>query len=311
MYKIKRILYYLFHNPSVLANIFLEYVSPLIPDKLYLSMRYRLVVGKRLNLKNPKTFCEKIQWLKLYNRKPEFTVMVDKVKVKEYVAEKLGEEYIIPTIGVWNTPEEIDFDKLPDKFVLKCNHNSGTGMYICKDKSRMDIAKVRTGLWMGLKEDYFLHSREWPYKNVMRKILAEKFMEDKNTSELRDYKFFCFDGVAKYCQVISDRSTEEKIDFYDMDWNRLIGLIGLIGLSPSHVIRNSEESIECPKTLEDMKRMASILSKDIPFARIDFYEINGRAYFGEITFFPAGGFGFFRPDEWNRKLGDMININVN
>lgn len=308
MYKLKRFIYYLFHKPSVLLVMLLESLALLIPDTLYLKIKYRLLVGRKLNLKKPVTFSEKIQWLKLHNRKPEYTLMVDKVKVKEYVAEKLGTDCIIPTLGVWDNPDEIDFDALPSRFVLKCNHNSGTGMCVCKDKSTIDIPKVKTALRKGLEENYFLHGREWPYKHVQRKIIAEQFMIDSDQEELRDYKFFCFGGKPYLCQVISERSSNEKIDFYDMEWNRLVGLVGLI--NSSSCICNSKDMIPCPLSFADMKRMASTLSRGIPFVRIDFYDINGKAYFGEITFFAASGFGVFYPDEWNEKLGRMIDLST-
>lgn len=306
IHKIKRFLYYLLHKPSVLAVMLVEIFTPLIPDKLYLQLQYRFVVGKRLDLKNPVTFGEKIQWLKLYNRKPEYTIMVDKVKVKQYVEEKLGKECIIPNLGVWESPEEIDFDALPNQFVLKCNHNSGTGMYICKDKRTLDIEKVKAGLRKGLKENYFLHGREWPYKDVPRRILAEKFMVDDNVKELKDYKFFCFGGIPRLCQVISDRNTDMKIDFYDMEWNRVVGLVEFAGLA--QYVQNSDNDIARPRSFDDMKRMAAVLSAEIPFARIDFYDIQGKAYFGEITFFPTSGFVLFSPDEWNERLGNLIEI---
>lgn len=303
MYKFNRIFYYLFHKPSVLVVMLIEKLAPLIPDKSYLQLKYRLIVGKKLNLKKPITFSEKMQWLKLYNRKPEYTVMVDKVKVKKYVEEKLGKECVIPTLGVWENPDEINFDALPNQFVLKCNHNSGTGMCICKDKNMLNIEKAKSDLRKGLKENYFLHGREWPYKNVPRRILAEKFMVDDREKELRDYKFFCFRGVPRLCQVISDRNTDEKVDFYDMEWHRLVGLVGL-----SQNIHNSSIDIARPRSFDEMKRMATVLSSGIPFVRIDFYDIKGKAYFGEITFFAASGFGIFRPDEWNERLGNLIEI---
>lgn len=259
-----------------------------------------------VNLVNPQTFSEKLQWLKLYNRRPEYTMMVDKVEVKNYVAQKLGEEYIIPTLGIWNSPDEIDFEALPNQFVLKCNHNSGLGMCICKDKGQLDIVKVKEELRKGLKQDYYQYGREWPYKDVPRRILAEKYMVDKSGVELKDYKFFCFGGVSTFCQVISDRSTYEKIDFYDMDWERYEGLIGL--LSPNSAICNSKKPISCPHSFEKMKQMAAILAKDMSFGRIDFYEINHRPYFGEITFFPASGLGYFCPDEWNQKMGSLLGL---
>ncbi|WP_337804765.1 ATP-grasp fold amidoligase family protein [Segatella sp.] len=293
----------LFTKPKIIGIILLGKFSFLFSDKQYLQMMYWLHLGRKLNLKNPKTFNEKLQWLKLYNHKPEYTIMVDKVKAKEYVAKLIGEEHIIPTLGVWDDPDDIDFDALPDQFVLKCNHNSGTGMCICRDKSKLDIEKVKAELRKGLKENYFMRWREWPYKNVPRKILAEKFMVDESGTELKDYKIFCFNGEPRYCQVISDRNTDEKIDFYDMHWKRLVGLVGL-----NDKVHNSEYAIPCPESFEDMKQMASLLAKSIPFSRIDFYEINHQAYFGEITFFPATGFGNFNPREWNVKMGDMITL---
>lgn len=293
----------LFTKPKIIGIILLGKFSFLFSDKQYLQMMYWLHLGRKLNLKNPKTFNEKLQWLKLYNHKPEYTIMVDKVKAKEYVAKLIGEEHIIPTLGVWDDPDDIDFDALPDQFVLKCNHNSGTGMCICRDKSKLDIEKVKAELRKGLKENYFMRWREWPYKNVPRKILAEKFMVDESGTELKDYKIFCFNGEPRYCQVISDRNTDEKIDFYDMHWKRLVGLVGL-----NDKVHNSEYAIPCPESFEDMKQMASLLAKNIPFSRIDFYEINHQAYFGEITFFPATGFGNFNPREWNVKMGDMITL---
>ena len=175
---VKKIFNLIFHNPRVLGIIGLQKISCLVSDKPYLEMMYWLNLGKKLNLKHPVTFNEKLQWLKLYNHNPEYTVMVDKVKAKEYVAKLIGEEHIIPTLGVWDDPDDIDFDALPNQFVLKCNHNSGTGMCICRDKSKLDIEKVKAELRKGLKENYFMRWREWPYKNVPRRILAEKFMVD-------------------------------------------------------------------------------------------------------------------------------------
>lgn len=173
---------------------------------LYLRMRFKQRCGRSLNLAEPKTFNEKLQWLKLYNRKPEYTVMVDKYKVREYIAQMIGEEYLIPLLGVWDDPEDIDFDALPNRFVLKCNHNSGLGMCICKDKSKLDITKVKAELRKGLQQNYYLSSREWPYKDVPRKIIAEKYMEDAS-GDLKDYKFYCFNGEMKFVMINSDRNT--------------------------------------------------------------------------------------------------------
>ena len=275
-----------------------------MPDEPFLKRFFKAKMGYDLDLENPKTFSEKLQWLKLYNRKPEYTMMVDKYKVRDYVAEKLGEEYLIPLIGVWDNPDDIEFDILPDKFVLKCNHNSGLGMCICRDKSTLDIKKVKAGLKAGLRQDYFITCREWPYKDVPKKIVCEKFMIDDSSYELKDYKFFCFDGEAMYCQVIADRSTDETIDFFDKEWNHM----DFIGLNPS--VSKHATNINKPKNYDKMVELAGILSKGHPFLRVDFYNINGKIYFGELTFFPQGGFGFFRPTEWNNKIGNLINLSL-
>lgn len=271
-----------------------------LSDELFLKLKFYACIGKKLNLDNPRTFNEKLQWLKLYNRKPEYTMMVDKYLVRDYVKEKLGEEYLIPLIGVWDSPEDIDFDALPEKFVLKCNHNSGRGMYICKDKSKMDIQKVKDGLRSGLEQDYFLQSREWPYKNVNRKIIAEQFMEDEKTSELRDYKFFVFDGIVRALFIATDRQTpgvETKFDFFDENFNHL----PIINEHP-----NAPIMPEKPEQFEEMKRLASLLGQGMPHVRIDFYEVNGKIYFGEITFFQNSGLVPIEPDEWDEKLGSWI-----
>ena len=191
-----------------------------IPDKTYLKMIYRLHMNKKLDLKNPKTMNEKLQWLKLYNREPKYTTMVDKYAVREYIKDILGEEYLIPLLGVWDDPEEIDFASLPDQFVLKCNHNSGLGMCICKDKSKLDIAKVKAGLKKGLKQNYYKPGREWPYKNIKRRIIAEKYMtDDEGATDFTDYKFYCFNGYVDCVLGCYERSTgKPKFYFFDKNW---------------------------------------------------------------------------------------------
>ena len=236
-------------------------------DEEFLKRKFKSNLKYDLNLLNPNTFSEKIQWLKINDRKDIYTILVDKYKVREYIKEKLGEEYLIPLIGIWDAPDDIDFNKLPDQFVLKCNHNSGLGMCICKDKSKLDISKVRRELKKGLKQDYYLTGREWPYKNVSRKIIAEKYMKNEYETELKDYKFFCFNGNPEYCQVICDRSTNETIDFFDMNWvhQEFIGL--------NSKCSNSKHPIAKPVTFEKMKEFACILAKNTKFVRIDFYEL--------------------------------------
>ncbi len=271
-------------------------------DEKYLKKLYTVNFGKELDLENPKTFNEKLQWLKLYDRKPEYTMMVDKYKVREYVVEKLGEEYLIPLLGVWDDPEEIDFDKLPNQFVLKCNHNSGLGMCICKDKSKLDIKKVKAELKKGLKENFYLRGREWPYKDVPRKIICEKYMVDESGYELKDYKIFCFNGEPKALFVATDRMTDTKFDFFDVEFNHL-------PFTNGHP--NAEKEIAKPQNLDEMLKAASILSKGIPQVRIDLYNVNGKILFGEMTFSHWSGMVPFEPDEWDERFGEWIVLPKN
>ena len=270
-----------------------------MPDKLYLKVYYLGCMGKWLDLKNPKTYNEKLQWLKLYDRKPEYTNMVDKYEAKKYVSEKIGQEYIIPSFGVWESFDEIDFDALPDQFVLKCTHDCG-GMVICKDKSKLDLSAAREKIERCLKRKYYFHGREWAYKNIKPRILAEKFMEDTKTQELRDYKFFCFDGEVKALFIATDRQAEgkeTKFDFFDADYNHL-------PLRNGHP--NAEILPEKPVCFEQMKNLASKLSKGIPHLRVDFYEVDGKIYFGELTFSHWSGMVPFEPEEWDRTFGEWI-----
>ena len=269
-------------------------------DKLYLKLKFRVKMKKSLHLKNPQTFNEKLQWLKLHDRKPIYTTMVDKYEVKKYVAEKIGEEYIIPTLGVWDNFDDIDFDKLPDQFVLKCTHDSG-GLVICKDKSKLDFSAARKKINRSLKNDYYLYGREWPYKDVKPRIIAEEYMEDNTLHELRDYKFFCFGGQVECYKVDFDRFIEHHANYYDRDGNLLE--FGEVVCPPVY-----DRKIERPKTLPKMIEFAEKLSNEIPFLRADFYDVNGQVYFGELTFFPASGIGEFVPKEWDLKLGEWIHI---
>lgn len=283
----------------ILANRgFYDYLD----DKKYLERMFRVQLGKNLNFENPVTFNEKIQWLKINNRESEYTIMVDKYKVREYISETIGEQYLIPLLGVWDSPDEINFDILPDEFVLKCNHNSGLGMCICKNKSTLNIEKVKQDLSNGLNENYYLLYREWPYKNVEKKIIAEKYMSDQG-KELQDYKIHCFNGIPKIILVCRDRFSDTGLteDFFDIEWNHL-------NISRENC-KHSVDKIKAPKNLKLMLRLARILSENIPFVRIDFYEINGKVYFGEITFFPASGLKKFIPEKWDIDLGNEIQLN--
>ena len=277
-------------------------------DALYLRIIYRLEMGHQLDLKNPKTFTEKLQWLKVYDRKPEYTNMVDKIKVKEYVSNIIGEEYIIPTLGVWNCFDEIDFNTLPSQFILKTNHGSGgSDVVICEDKEEFDRASAKRLLDNSLKRNGYNKYREWPYKNVERRVFAEKLLvEDDGKSQkkhdLTDYKFFCFDGEPKYCQVIKDRRAKETIDFFDMEWNHQ----DFVGLNPSASFSDIQPSK--PANFEKMQEIAKKLSHGIRFVRIDLYEVGGRVFFSEITFYPASGYGRFKPKEYDAVLGQMLHL---
>ena len=269
-----------------------------LDDKTFLRIKYQSRTRKKLNLNNPTRFNEKLQWIKLYDRNPEYTVMVDKYAVREYIAQAVGQQYLIPLIGVWDNPDEIDFDALPNQFVLKCNHNSGLGMCICKDKSKLDIEDTKNKLRQGLAQDFFIITREWPYKNVKRRIIAEQYMDD-GSGELRDYKVLCFNGEPKLIQYHQGRFTYHTQDFYDTQWNRLPITQG----SPM-----SENILEKPVFLEEMLELSRKLAKDIPHVRVDWYYVGGQLYFGELTFFDASGYDDFEPDEWNEILGSWITL---
>ncbi len=287
-------------NDSVIKTILYK-IALLLPDKVFLSLKYYKTFRVFPNWKSPKTFNEKLQWLKLYNRKPEYTILVDKYSVKKYVANIIGEEYIIPTIGVWEKPSEIDFNTLPSKFVLKATHDSGR-VLICKDKESLDINAARSMMQKSIQRNFYAVTREWPYKNVKRRIIAEQYMEDEDDSELRDYKYMCFNGNVFCCFVCSERQSKDglKVTFFDKQWNRL---------PFERHYPTSSVKIPKPSQYEKMIELASILSKNIPFVRCDFYEIKGKVYFGELTFFPGGGVEEFSPEEWDLTLGNLIDLN--
>ena len=306
MRKIKTLINVIRHDPkkirvAILRNFSKSRLSHLMPDEAYLKCMYKAYLGKKLNLKNPQTFNEKLQWLKLYDRKREYIKIVDKFEVKEYISDKIGKEYIIPTLGVWDKFDDIDFDALPKQFVLKCTHDSGS-VVICRDKSKFDAEAAKKKLARKLKSNLFWHGREWPYKNVKPRIIAEQFMEDEKTSELRDYKFFFFDGAVKALFIATDRQKEGeevKFDFFDPDFNRLQFRQG----HPNATVLPDK-----PLCFEKMKELAAKLSVGIPHVRVDFYEVNGKIYFGEMTFFHFCGIVPFNPEEWDKKFGDWITL---
>lgn len=283
---------------------FIFHFRCLFSESLYLKLMFRNRLGYKLNLDDPKTFSEKLQWLKLNYRHPIHTKMVDKYEAKKLVSGIIGEQHIIPTIGIWDTPEEIVWDSLPDRFVLKTTHGGGgCGVVVVNNKLKVDREEVVKKLNNSLKLDVYDKFIEWPYKNVKKRIIAEQYIEDTSckNNDLRDYKFFCFNGEPKYCQVISGRKEKMAIDFFDLEWNH----------QPFHepyFFPFSENAIEKPECYQEMIELAKELSKGFPFLRVDFYQVNGNVYFGELTFFPTSGMGGFSPDEWDRKFGDMITL---
>lgn len=286
---------------SIMTKILNLKMFHILSNQSYIKLKYYFKFKKRLDLKNPKTFNEKLQWIKLHDKKDIYTTMVDKYEAKKYVSSIIGEEYIIPTIGGYNSFEEIPFEKLPKQFVIKCTHDSG-GLVICKDKSKLDIKSARKKIKKSLKRNYYYSGREWPYKNVKPRIIVEHYMEDKNDKYMKDYKFFCFDGKPEL-MYLSEGLEDHKsagISFYDMDFN-LVDCKRKDYRQLSYVPKK-------PKNFELMKKLSAELSKNIPHVRVDWYEINGKLYFGELTFFTCSGFIPFEDEKWDYKLGELIDL---
>jgi len=284
-----------------MKNIFRSVSSRFIyycyTDKAYLDYKFNEVFGHSVNWKNPVTFNEKMQWLKLYDRNPLYTQMVDKYEVRKYVSERIGEEYLIPCLGVWDRFDDIDFSTLPSQFVLKCTHDSGS-VIVVKDKSAFNVDEARQKLEKCLKKNYFRKQREWPYKNVKPRIIAEKFMKDDNDEVLRVYKVFTFSGEPYLIQAIqNDKTTSETIDYYDCDWNFL---------NIQQVYPNCPQRLKKPNKLKEIIDTARRLSCGNAFLRVDLYEINGMIYFSEFTFYSDAGIGVFEPSYWDKKLGDLV-----
>lgn len=265
-----------------------------LPDKIYLKWMFSAIVKEKLDFKNPKTFNQKLQWLKLYNRKDEYTKMVDKYLVREYIKEKIGEDYLIPLLGVYTHFDEIPFHELPNAFVIKCTHDSG-GVVICEDKNHFDFEKAKKKINTCLKRNYYYRGREWPYKNIEPKIIIEKYMGN----DLKDYKFMCFHGEVKCSFVCSNRNTKEglHVTFFDLDFHKM---------PFERHYPSSIEEIQKPIHYQKMLELSAILSKNIPFVRVDFYEIDGKIYFGELTFFPGNGTEEFTPRKYDELLGEWI-----
>lgn len=299
--KVKRIISEIKHFLFVSFGRILP--NALWADKIYLKIFYKHKIGQTLDFNNPVMFNAKIQWLKLYNRKSIYTSMVDKIEVKNIVSKYIGEKYIIKTIGCFNRFEDINFDKLPEKFVLKTNHDSG-GILICTDKRKIDFNKEKKKFNKRLKKNYYYEGREWPYKNVKPRILVEEYMADVEGKELNDYKVYVFNGKAKCIHVDYDRFTNHRRNFYDCDWNYL-PFTTLYPTDPHYII-------ERPKKLDEMIKLAETITKNIqspPFLRVDFYIIKGNLYFGETTFYHGSGFEQFYPADWGKTLGNWLSLN--
>ena len=303
----KSLTYYI-KEPRAIGKSLLYHFGGILFDSLYLRLMYYFQTGKRLHLKHPKTYNEKLQWLKLNDRKPEYTTMVDKYAAKEYVANIIGKEYIIPTLGVWDRPEDIAWDDLPHQFVLKTTHGGGSkGVVICRDKDTFDRAEAICHLRSSMKKSLYRNYREWPYKDVKHRVIAEELLQENNPStksgqenEINDYKFFCFNGRPLNCGVFSGRWSRMAADYFDMEWSHLpFTLKGnpCAGTTPSK-----------PKAFETMYQLATKLAAGHPHIRVDFYEVNGKVFFGELTFYSASGFGQFEPDEWDKIWGSQLEL---
>ena len=274
----------------------------LIPDGLYTLLKFRRNLGRWPDLKNPKTFNEKLCWLKLNHRDPIMTTMVDKAEAKNYVAKIVGEEYIIPTLGLWQRVEDIDFDTLPEKFVMKGTHDSGR-VIVCFDKSKLDLDYALREMQASLDRDFYAITREWPYKNVPHRIIAEEFLQQADGG-LTDYKFFCFDGYVDCVMVCLDRHLgDTKFYFFDKDWN-------LLRLNKRGKAAPADFTLPRPKNLDKMFEIASVLSKGQPFLRVDLYNVDGKIYFGELTFFPDGGVDPNLLPETDKRWGQLFNLEI-
>ena len=269
-------------------------------DEEFLKKEFKIRMGRELNLNEPKSFNEKLQWLKLYYREPLLTDLVDKYNVRSYIKNTIGKDFLIPLLGMWDNPDDINFDILPDQFVLKCNHNSGVGLCICKDKKQLNKDLIIKKLKKGLHENYYIHNREWPYKNVKRRVIAEKYIHDEEKNYLTDYKFYCFNGKAKYLYVAKglDEHRTAQMSFLTLDWE-----FAYFGRSDYKPLSSLPKK---PTKLKEMIEIAEILAKDFPFVRVDLYQIGEKILFGELTFSPCGGFMPFSPEAADRMVGNDL-----
>ena len=294
-----------FKHPEWVLGVLIRHtaIARWMSDYTFVKWEYFTGMRKFPNLNNPKTYNEKLQWLKLNDIHPEYSKIVDKADAKDYVKDVLGEgaeQYIIPTLGIWNRFDDVDFDSLPNQFVLKTTHDSG-GVVVVKDKSTMNIKDVRDKIERSLKNNFFFQHREYPYKHIKPRIIAEKFMVDESGTELKDYKFFCFDGEPKMLFVATDRPYDTRFDFFDIEFNHL-------PFKQGHPL--ATKTIKKPAGFEKMVELSRKLSKGFPHVRVDLYDINGQIYFGELTFFHFSGNVPFEPEEWDYKIGEWLKLPI-
>ena len=269
-----------------------------LPDDIYLKTRYRLIMKSKLHIDNPQTFNEKLNWLKVYHRIPFYTLLVDKSTVKEYLESIIGKEHIIPTLGIWDDFNQINFESLPEKYVLKStNGGGGDGIIICKDKYKLNYYRTRIKLAKSMKSDWRIQ-REWVYRDIKPRILAEEYLKS-GSDGLNDYKFFCFNGMVQLFKVDFDRFVGHRANYYDRNLN-------LLSFGEKLCPPNFEKKIVFPESIKKMIELAEKISCNIPFVRVDLYEVNGNIYFGEMTFFPNSGFGKFTDEGWDYKLGSWL-----
>jgi len=272
----------------------------LLSDKVHITLKYRLKMGHRLDWKTPKSFTEKLNWLKLYDHDPRYIPLVDKWDVMDFVRERIGDGYCVQKFGIWDSFEAIDFDRLPNQFVLKCTNDSG-GIVICKDKALLDREAARAVLNRSLKRNYYWHNREWPYKGLKPRILAEEFLEDASGNGLIDYKFFCFDGKPKLMFIATGRAEGKTcFDFFDMEFN---------WIPVKQHYPNAKQRPEKPECFDEMIMLAQKLAKDLKHVRVDFFQVDGKVYFGELTFTHFGGYERFEPEAYDGEFGEFLNLN--
>ena len=307
---------------KIISYMLRQKIANVLSDKCYLKLRYKISYGKKLNLDNPTNYNEKLQWLKLYDRRKIYTDMVDKYEVKKIISEKIGNEYVIPTLGIYDKFDDINFEKLPNQFVIKCTHDSG-GMIICRNKNKLDIKKARKKINKSMKKNYYFYGREWPYKNVKPRIIIEQYItpsKDEENKEkfsstekiqnkigLLDYKFLCFDGEVKLLFMdigVIGKGTGHAEEYYRNIYDKEFNLLPFI-----ETRENYKEKIEKPKNFDKMIEIAQKISEGIPHLRVDLYNIDGKIYFGETTFFHGSGLSnYFKPEEWNDRLGNYIKL---